>query len=121
VVDDNSPSRELLALLFRSAGAAVDEAANGAEAVDRCETDNYDVVLMDVQMPLMDGLEATMAIRAKESSLGNRPQPLIVAVTAHAMDEHLRACVAAGMDDVITKPIDPTTVVADVARLLEEH
>ncbi len=121
VVDDNSPSRELLTLLFRAAGAEVTEAANGVEAVDKCGADDFDLVLMDVQMPVMDGLEATTAIRADESRSADRPQPLIVAVTAHAMGEAVRSCLAAGMDAVITKPIDPGTVVADVIRLLEER
>jgi CheY-like chemotaxis protein len=82
-------------------GYDVDLAANGQEAVDAVERQPYDVVFMDVQMPEMDGLEATRRIRARTPGGG----PRIVAMTANAMDGDREACLAAGMDDYVGKPI----------------
>jgi CheY-like chemotaxis protein len=121
IVDDDAPSRELLRTLFVAVGAEVVEAANGVEAVEACASDAYDAILMDIQMPQMDGIEATRAIRAAESGTPEGSAVLIIAVTAHAMNEHRRLCLDAGMDAVITKPIDPLTVVEEVSRLVMER
>ena len=83
-------------------GYRADLAANGVEAIEAVERQPYDVVLMDVQMPEMDGLEASRRIAARWSA-GHRPR--IVAMTANAMQGDREACLAAGMDDYVTKPI----------------
>jgi CheY-like chemotaxis protein len=84
-------------------GCHVDAVGNGLEAVQALETAPYDLVLMDVHMPVMGGFEATRAIRAKGGRLLDIP---IVALTAAAMEDDRRACKAAGMNDFITKPLD---------------
>ena len=78
--------------------------ANGREAVQAFEEQTFDLILMDVQMPLMDGYEACRAIRAKERERNRRPTP-IIALTARAMKSDKEACFAAGMDGYVTKPI----------------
>ena len=117
VVDDNDLSRDLMKTILTAAGATVDEAANGEQAVAACKETRYDAALMDIQMPLLDGMEATALIRAHEADTG-APHTIIIAVTAHAMAEHRQRCLDAGMDAVITKPIDPLGVIDQVATLL---
>lgn len=117
VVDDNDPSRDLMKTILTAAGAAVDEAVNGEQAVAAYKKTRYDAVLMDIQMPLLDGMEATVLIRAHEAEIG-APRSIIIAVTAHAMAEHRQRCLSVGMDAVITKPIDPLGVIDQVAVLL---
>lgn len=80
-------------------------AANGREALAALEKDAFDLVLMDIQMPEMDGLEATAAIRKKEELSGNHQA--VVALTAHAMKGDQERCLAAGMDGYLSKPIRP--------------
>jgi len=117
VVDDNPPGRQLLQTLFRAAGAEVDEAANGLEALDMSQC-GYDAILMDIQMPLMDGLEATRRVRELERTDPALRRNLIIGVTAHAMDEHRDLSLSAGMDAVITKPIDPETITSTIRMLI---
>lgn len=118
VVDDNEPSRQLLLTLLRAVGADADEAVNGEEAVALATRDHYDAVLMDIQMPVLDGLEATRRIRAAEAAEPGRERTLIIGVTAHAMREHKDSCLESGMDAVVTKPIDPDTVTDTVRSLI---
>jgi two-component system, sensor histidine kinase and response regulator len=80
-------------------------AATGLEALLALEKESFDLVLMDVQMPVMDGLEATAAIREKEKATGRRQA--VVALTAHAMKGDREKCLTAGMDGYLTKPIRP--------------
>ena len=84
-------------------GLEVDEAENGIQAVTLIKTKKYDLVLMDLQMPTLDGIEATRCIR-KLSSTQDIP---IIAMTANAFDEDRERCLAAGMNDFLTKPINP--------------
>jgi len=86
--------------MLQKLGAQADLAGNGQEAVDKVRGGNYDLVLMDMQMPGMDGLTATHAIRA----MPDIRQPQIVALTANAMDEDREACFQAGMNGFLTKP-----------------
>jgi signal transduction histidine kinase/ActR/RegA family two-component response regulator len=105
VVDDNAINRQIMERLLRKNGVQPEFAGNGREAVDAVfrEPLRYDAVIMDVQMPVMDGLEATRLIRQR---IPTARLP-IIAMTAHAMEEERRACLAAGMDDHLTKPVDP--------------
>ena len=100
VVDDNNINLRLATGMLSKLGIAADAAANGQEAVDKVRAGSYDVVLMDMQMPVMDGIEATRLIRR----LNLPVQPSIVAVTANAFDSDRERCLEAGMDDFIAKP-----------------
>ena len=94
--------------------------ANGAEAIRALETIPYDLVLMDVQMPEMDGLEATRRIRNPRSNVLNRHVP-IIAMTAHAMQGDRERCLEAGMDDYISKPVNPQMLVSVLKKMLPEE
>jgi signal transduction histidine kinase len=100
LVEDNPVNQMLAMSMLQKLGASADLAKDGAEAVEKATAGAYDLILMDLQMPRMDGLTATRAIRAT----GGIRQPRIVALTANAMDSDREACVAAGMDDFLSKP-----------------
>lgn len=101
VVEDNLINREFALVVLEKMGYQADVALNGREAVQACLQQTYDIILMDVQMPEMDGLEATRQLRKR---LGSR-QPVIIAMTANAMFENQEECWQAGMDDYLSKPI----------------
>lgn len=104
VADDNDMGREMLRALLENIGIEVHEAKNGLEAVDRVENEEFDLVLMDVQMPVLDGQSAARAIRALDKeNIENLP---IIAMTAHTLDEHRVESLAAGMNDHLTKPVN---------------
>lgn len=105
LVEDNEINREIALELLSMFGANVDVAVNGKDAVEMVAEKHYDLVLMDIQMPVMDGLASTRAIRC-ELGLARESLP-IVAMTAHALKEDYDKSSAAGMNDHITKPIDP--------------
>ena len=102
LAEDNVVNQKLALRILQQMGYRADLASNGIEAVESVERQTYDVVLMDVQMPEMDGLEATRQITAKWSAA---ERPRIVAMTANAMQGDREMCIAAGMDDYLTKPI----------------
>jgi PAS domain S-box-containing protein len=107
LAEDNKINQLVAKRLLQKSGCVVDIAENGREAVTRSERDSYDAVFMDVQMPEMDGLEATRAIRARERNrAGEQPTHIpIIAMTANAMDGDRERCLAAGMDSYVSKPI----------------
>ncbi|MBS0319990.1 MAG: GAF domain-containing protein [Proteobacteria bacterium] len=102
LAEDNVVNQKLALRLLEQMGYSADRASNGLEVLSSLERQTYDVVLMDVQMPEMDGLEATRALVARS---GGTPRPWIVAMTANAMQGDREACLEAGMDDYVTKPI----------------
>ncbi len=102
VVEDNNINQNLVMLMLERMGYRADVAANGLEALQALHRQGYDAVLMDVQMPEMDGLEATRRIRA---DFQKAQQPRIIAMTANAMSGDREVCLKAGMDDYISKPI----------------
>ncbi|MFE8035199.1 response regulator, partial [Thiohalocapsa marina] len=112
VVEDNALNQEVAVELLTSAGFAVDLAEDGEQAVARVQAADHDLVFMDMQMPVMDGLAATRAIRALPG-LADLP---IVAMTANAMAGDRERCLAAGMNDHLAKPIDPDALWAMVRR-----
>jgi CheY-like chemotaxis protein len=100
MVEDSSDNRQLLKLILGRAGVRVDVATNGLEGVKKASSEDYNVVLMDVQVPVMDGHSATKELRKKGY---DRP---IIALTAHAMLEDRTAALRAGCDDYLSKPIN---------------
>jgi signal transduction histidine kinase/ActR/RegA family two-component response regulator len=118
VVEDNAVNQKVAAALLHRMGARVDVAANGREAVEACEKVGYDLVFMDCQMPVMDGYQATAAIRDQEASRGGPARLPIIALTAHAMPGDSQRCLGAGMDDYITKPVSPGEMVAMLQKWL---
>jgi len=111
VAEDNVVNQRVAVRLLETLGCAVDIAASGVEAIKMLEAGTYDLVLMDCQMPEMDGYEATREIRRREARAGGRTK--IVAMTAHALAGDREKCVDAGMDDFVTKPVRRDTL-ADV-------
>jgi len=145
LVEDNEVNRLVAEGMLRKLGVRTDAAANGASALAALERERYDLILMDVQMPVMDGLDATRRIRSQESALRSqtsdvssqtsedhpgegstksdlRPQTTgripIIAMTAHAMQGDREKCLAAGMDDYVSKPISPQALANVLAKWL---
>src|SRR5690606_1819676 len=112
VAEDNLVNQRLALLILKKMGYEADIASNGKEAVAAALTKNYDFILMDVQMPVMDGLEATREIR--KSNI--KQQPAIIAVTANAMQGDREICLDAGMDDYISKPIKLEEIVSVLTK-----
>jgi signal transduction histidine kinase/CheY-like chemotaxis protein len=115
LVDDHPMNREIGVALLTLAGCKVDIAENGQQAVDAAAVGEYDMILMDIHMPLMDGLAATRAIRALRSPAGKIP---IIAMSADALPQQVERCYAAGMVDHIAKPIQREVLYAKVERWL---
>jgi CheY-like chemotaxis protein len=119
LAEDNPVNQRLAQRLLEKNGHAVVVANNGREALARYEEDQFDIVLMDVQMPEMDGFAATAAIRQLQEANGTHVP--ILAVTAHAMKGDRERCLAAGMDGHVAKPIRPPVLFAEIDRLTQKH
>jgi len=114
VVEDTEMNRQLLRILLARLGWQVDEAVNGQLALAALERAHYDLVLMDCMMPVMNGYDACMRLRAREAALG-LPRMVVIALTASAIDGDRQRCLDAGMDDYLTKPFTS----AELAALLQ--
>jgi signal transduction histidine kinase/DNA-binding response OmpR family regulator len=112
LVEDNDINQEVAVAILRSVGMEVSVAGNGIEAIALMRNQDFDIVLMDVQMPLLDGYATTRAIRA-DTALA---QPPIIAMTANAMQGDREICIAAGMNDYVAKPIKPVELVQALTR-----
>ena len=119
LAEDNQVNQRLAMRMLEKRGHVVDVATNGREALEALEKSSYDLVLMDVQMPEMDGIEATERIRTKERLSGGRQK--VVALTAHAMKGDEEKCLAAGMDGYLTKPIHAEELDELLERCLEKR
>ena len=117
LADDNITNQHVALGILEKLGLRADAVANGAEVVTALETLPYDLVLMDVQMPVMDGLEATRRIRDPQSTVRNHAVP-IIAMTAHAMQGDQEACLQAGMNDYVSKPVTPQALAASLEKWL---
>jgi CheY-like chemotaxis protein len=116
LVEDNPINQKVAQRLLEKAGHSVTIAGNGREALDQVAENTFDLVLMDVQMPEMDGFAATTAIRAKERATGGHLP--IVALTAYALKGDRERCLAAGMDGYVTKPVVPQVLFQEMAFVL---
>jgi len=112
LVEDNELNREVALGLLEDAHLSIDQAENGAIAVQQLSKQDYDLVLMDMQMPVMDGISATKALRSNPR-FASLP---IIAMTANAMDRDREMCLAAGMNDHLAKPIEPQKLFAALLR-----
>src|SRR5437016_10202759 len=120
LADDNVVNQKVALRLFDQMGYRIDIAGDGLEALVALERKHYDIVFMDVQMPEMDGLEATRRIREGERALARDPNAtpplIIIAMTANAMSGDREKCLKAGMDDYLAKPVRPEAVQAALKR-----
>jgi len=114
VAEDNLVNQRVIVKVLEKSGHSAVVAANGREALEALEREQFDIVLMDVQMPEMGGFEATAAVREQEETTGGHIP--IVAMTAHAMKGDRERCLEAGMDDYVTKPIKPDVVLDVIQR-----
>jgi len=115
LVDDDDLNRRMMGLMLSELGYFYETASNGAEAVEAVQSQQFDLVLMDVMMPVLDGFEATRKIRAWEQGENHIP---IVALTAMLFEDEVELCMAAGMDDCIAKPFDTKKLISTVETLV---
>jgi len=118
LAEDNLVNQKLASLLLEKSGHQVHVVGDGKQAVEAWNSGDFDLILMDVQMPIMDGFEATAEIRRIQSETGRRTP--IVAMTAHAMKGDRERCLEAGMDDYVTKPINANILYEVIERVLTE-
>ena len=116
LVEDNPVNQEIARIYLSEMPAVILLAENGRDALELVRHQQFDLIVMDVQMPVMDGIAATRHIRALEAAAGRPPTP-ILALTANAMVGDREACLAAGMDDYLSKPFKPGELIARAAHL----
>jgi CheY-like chemotaxis protein len=97
-------------------GWKIDEAADGVEALEHISSNDYDIVLMDISMPKMNGLDATMEIRKNETDGSHLP---VIALTAHAFPSDRKKFLEAGMDDVVVKPLNEETLINAISKFID--
>jgi two-component system sensor histidine kinase/response regulator len=117
LAEDNPVNQRVAMVMLRKLGHQVAVVDDGEQAVARAEAETFDLALMDVQMPHLDGLEATLRIRAR-AELAGKPRLPIIAMTAHAMKGDRERCLDAGMDDYLSKPIGLTELGAAIDRVM---
>jgi len=115
LAEDNEINALLARTILEEVGFSVETVANGAQAVEAARRGDFDLILMDVQMPVMDGLQATRLIRALGGAAAHLP---IIALTANAMRSDQDACLAAGMDDFVSKPLEPANFLTVIGRFI---
>ena len=113
LVEDNEKNRLLIRTFLKQTPYTIDTAENGEVAVDKFKVNHYDLVLMDIEMPVMDGYTATASIRQWEAEKRIMPTP-IIALTAHALVEHAHKSIAAGCDYHLAKPIKKTDLLSAI-------
>jgi CheY-like chemotaxis protein/anti-sigma regulatory factor (Ser/Thr protein kinase) len=119
VVEDDPTNRALMHLALRRHHIDADTAIHGREALEKCANGTYDLIIMDIQMPVMDGITATQAIREQERTRGGHIP--ILAMTAHAYQTDREWCLNAGMDDYLSKPVDLNDLIQVVRNLLDDE
>jgi CheY-like chemotaxis protein len=117
LAEDNPTNQKVAVHILRKFGFSIDAVGDGREALDAVRRIPYDLILMDIQMPEMDGYEATRAIRALN---GNHLHVPIIALTANALQGDREKCLAAGMDDYLAKPIDPHGLIAKIQEWIDK-
>lgn len=121
LAEDNRVNQELAIEILSTSGYRCDVVPNGREAVERLASSEYDLVLMDMQMPEMDGIEATRRIRQSTTdTAGSRREVPIIALTANAMQRDRQQCLDAGMNDYLSKPLNPVELLNKIEALLQE-
>jgi CheY-like chemotaxis protein len=116
LVEDNLINQKITLLTLRPLVNTIDTAANGKEALDKFGTNNYDLILMDIKMPVMSGLVAAEKIRALESATNSHVP--IIAITANAMIGDKEKCLSSGIDDYISKPYQPAALINKIKNML---
>jgi CheY-like chemotaxis protein len=119
VVEDNKPNQAVARQLLEKLGYLVELANNGVEALEMSADDDFDLVLMDVQMPRMDGYEATAELRSRERAAGS-PHVPVIGLSARAMNGDRETALAVGMDDYLTKPLNFEQLKAALARWIRQ-
>jgi CheY-like chemotaxis protein len=120
LVEDNEANRRVVRMMLGELGLEADEAASGTEAVERARQRPYDLILMDVQMPDIDGLEATRRIRRLEASARDG-RPFVLALTANVMESDEARCREAGMNGFLAKPLRLSTLEATIGAFLSSR
>ena len=118
VAEDHPTNRAVVSLILEPFGVDLTMVEDGRQAVEAAERETYDLILMDLQMPVLDGLSATREISAREAALNLAPTP-IVALSANALPEHIAETRAAGMDGHLAKPIRPDALIDVLSQALD--
>jgi two-component system sensor histidine kinase/response regulator len=121
LAEDNGINREVIGALLNRSGFDVDTANNGLQALEMVAGHAYDMVLMDIQMPCMDGLEATRAIRAMTGNTFDNENVPILALTATTSKADIQTCFEAGINDIITKPVEPEGFLSLIGKWLNKQ
>ena len=116
VTEDEAINRMYITTILERNGWDIDEAADGLEAIDYIKNNSYDVVLMDISMPRLNGIDATLQIRESEKEAEHLP---IIALTAHAFPSDRKKFLEAGMDDVVVKPLNEETLIEVIAKYVD--